>query len=174
MTEIEVLRGLRFTPEMFLKRMEHSKKLKKQGITVRQVNTIYSLCWIFQLRIRIPLTKKKDAYAGYYAGFDESVMSPGKLARLPSAEKHEVAEEQILGAKLTEQEALDRIWEYNKVGVMRKYRVLSAPPEVEDYKVDRYYKPLFVFEFYNSVLKEKKYRVLDSLTGDLEEIEITG
>lgn len=35
------------------------------------------------------------------------------------------------------------------------------------------YKPLYLFEFYNTELDEKKYKVLDSLTGDLEDIQIT-
>lgn len=52
MAEIKVLKGLRYTPDMFLKRMAKSKKLK-DTITVRYVTTLYSLCWIFQLRIAL-------------------------------------------------------------------------------------------------------------------------
>ena len=82
--KIDVLRGLRYSPEMFLKRMEKSKKL--DGITIRHVNTLYSLCWVFQFLVALKATRKTTRYAGYYAGFDEIAMSPGKLAMLPSAE----------------------------------------------------------------------------------------
>lgn len=168
MAEIEVLQGVRYQPEMFLKRMRKSRHLK--NITCRHVNTIYSLCWVFQFRIGLQASKKVRRYAGYYAGFDESVMSPGKLAMLPSAKKQEVDDCCILADKLTEDEAVREAWEYNKKGIMRKYRTLYAAPELEDYVADRYYKPMYVFEFHNLELDEKKYRVLDSLTGDLEEI----
>ena len=88
MSEIKVIKGLRYTPEMFLKRMEKSKNLK--NISVRQVNTLYSLCWVFQFRIALQATRKTTRYAGYYAGFDEIAMSPGKIAMLPSWEEAEV------------------------------------------------------------------------------------
>ena len=170
MATIHVLKGLRFMPEMFLKRMNKSKRLR--NIEVTHVNTIYSLCWIFQFRILLRATRKTTRYGGYYAGFDESVMSPGKLARLPSAEEQEVDDATVLADKLTEEEALERTWVYNKRGILRKFRNLYAPPELADYVVERYYKPLYLFSFYNTELDETKYRVLDSLTGDLEEIDI--
>ena len=170
MSRIPILKGVRFTPEMFLKRMERSRKLKQ--IRVRHANTIYSPCWIFQFRVAIPVTKKTTRYAGYYAGFDESVMAPGKLAILPAAEETEVDPVQILEDKLTEEQALQEAWEYNKTGIIRKFRALKAPPQLEDYVAERCYKPLYIFEFYNPELDEKKYRVLDSLTGDLEAISI--
>lgn len=107
MAEIKVLKGLRYTPDMFLKRMEKSKKLK-DTITVRYVTTLYSLCWIFQLRIALQATRKTTRYAGYYAGFDEIAMTPGKLAMLPSCEPQDVAEACILQDKLTEEEALQK------------------------------------------------------------------
>lgn len=157
---------------MFLKRMAKSKKLK-DTITVRYVTTLYSLCWIFQLRIALQATRKTTRYAGYYAGFDEIAMTPGKLAMLPSCEPQDVAEACILQDKLTEEEALRKSWEYNKTGIFRKFRNLNAPPVLEEYVTERMYKPLYLFEFYNTELDEKKYKVLDSLTGDLEDIQIT-
>ena len=165
MAEINVLKGLRYTPEMFLKRMAKSRKLKNT-ITVRHVNTLYSLCWIFQFRIALQATRKTTRYAGYYAGFDEIAMTPGKLAMLPSCEPAEVADACVLQDKLTEEEALQRSWEY------RKFRNLNAPPVLEEYMAERMYKPLYLFEFHNTELDEKKYKVLDSLTGDLEDIDI--
>lgn len=168
--KINVLNGLRYTPEQFLARMNRSKKMR--GIHVRQVNTLYSLCWIFQLRISVKVTKKKSRYAGYYAGFDESVMTPGKLAVLPSYETREVFAEQIIEDRLTEEEALRRTWEYNRTGVIRKYRILSAVPQIEDYVPERCYKPMYLFEFHHLVRDEKKYMVLDSLTGDLEPVAV--
>lgn len=169
--KIAVLRGVRYTPDHYLKRME--KSLARRGIEVRCVNTIYSLCWIFQFRIRFPMKHGKDGYGGYYAGYDESVMTPGKLAFLPEAEETEVRSEQILADRLTEQEALELSWKYNKRGIFRKFRSLSAPPELADHVTERMYKPMYVFEYHNTELDEKKYRVMDSLTGDLEEITIT-
>ncbi len=171
MAEINVLKGLRYTPEMFLKRMAKSRKLKNT-ITVRHVNTLYSLCWIFQFRIALQATRKTTRYAGYYAGFDEIAMTPGKLAMLPSCEPAEVADACVLQDKLTEEEALQRSWEYNKTGIFRKFRNLNAPPVLEEYMAERMYKPLYLFEFHNTELDEKKYKVLDSLTGDLEDIDI--
>lgn len=170
MTQIEVLKGVRYKPEQFLKRMEKSKHLA--GITCRQVSTLYSLCWVFQLRIGLQASKRTKRYAGYYAGFDESVMAPGKLAMLPAVQSQEVDPCFILEDKLTEDEALRQTWEYNKTGIFRKFRNLYAPPELEEYVVNRYYKPLYVFEFHNLELDQRKYRVLDSLTGDLEEISV--
>jgi hypothetical protein len=170
MSEIMVLKGLRYTPEMFLDRMNRSKKL--ENITCRHINTIYSLCWIFQFRVAIQVSKKTTRYAGYYAGYDESVLSPGKIAVLPSAEPLETDDVCILHDKLTEEEALDQAWEYNKKGIIRKYKSIYAPPVLEDHRTDRFYKPLYVFEFHNLSLDEKKYKVLDSLTGDLDDIRI--
>lgn len=167
---IEVLNGVRYQPEQFLARMEKSNRLK--GVKVCHVNTIYSLCWVFQYRIRMQASKKSVRYGGYYAGFDESVMAPGKLAMLPSATSMEVPDECVLADKLTEEEALRESWEYNKRGVLRKFRNLYAAPELEDYVAERFYKPLYVFSFYHEEYGETKYRVLDSLTGDLEEIQL--
>ena len=169
--KIDVLRGLRYSPEMFLKRMKKSRKL--DGITVRYVNTLYSLCWVFQFRVALKATRKTTRYAGYYAGFDEIAMSPGKLAMLPSAEEIEVDEACILADKLTEAEALQSAWDYNVTGINRKFRNLNAPAVLEDHITKRMYKPLYLFEFHNLELDEKKYKVLDSLTGDLEDIYIT-
>ncbi len=112
MSEIKVIKGVRYTPEMFLKRMARSKRL--ENIKVRHMNTLYSLCWIFQLRIAIRVTKKTTRYAGYYAGFDEIAMTPGKLAMLPSWELSDVLAQCVLQDKLTEDQALERTWEYNK------------------------------------------------------------
>lgn len=170
MAEIMVLKGLRYTPEMFLSRMERSKKL--QGISIRLANTIYSPCWIFQFRVGLQATKKTRRYAGYYAGFDESVMSPGKIALLPTAEALEVPDHCILSDKLTEEEALQRAWDYNKQAIIRKFRVLRSAPELEDHVTEKYYKPLYIFEFHNLELDEKKYKYLDSLTGDLDDIHV--
>jgi hypothetical protein len=171
MAKIEVLNGIRYKPEQFIKRMNRSKKL--EGIECRHINTLYSLCWIFQLRIMLQATKKTCRYAGYYAGFDESVLSPGKLAFLPSATEKEVDDICVMADKLTEEEALAKTWEYNKMGVLRKFKNLYAPPELEDYVAERFYKPLYVFEFYNPEVDETKYKILDSLTGDLDDINIT-
>lgn len=171
MTEINILKGLRYSPEMFLNRMARSKKL--QGITCRHINTVYSLCWVFQFRIAIPVSRKTTRYAGYYAGFDESVLSPGKLSHLPAGELNSVEDVCVLADKLTEGEALQKAWEYNRTAILRKYKSLYAAPVLEDHVTERFYKPLYIFEFYNSAVDEKKYKVLDSLTGDLDDIRIT-
>lgn len=168
MAQIEVLKGVRYRPEMLIKRMSRSKNM--ENIQCRHVSTLYSLCWVFQFRIGLQASKRTRRYAGYYAGFDESVMSPGKIAMLPTAELQQVEDCCVIEDKLSEEEALARAWEYNKRGILRKFRNLYAPPELEEYVADRYYKPMYVFEFHNLELDERKYMTLDSLTGDLEEI----
>lgn len=173
-TEIMVLSGLRFTPEQFLAKMEKSRKLKKQGVICRYVTTAYGLCWIFQFRVKLQATQNTSRYIGYYAGFDETVMSPGKLALIPGAKPEKVNSKLILADRLTEAEALERAWDYNRQGIIRKYRILQNPPILEDHVTDRYYKPLYMMEFYNSNSDERKYQMLDSLTGDLLGIQLKG
>lgn len=170
MKAINVITGVRFKPEHFLERMSKSKKLSHLAIS--HVNTIYSLCWVFQFRVALPVTKKTTRYAGYYGGFEESSMVPGKLRFLPAFQELEVDDSQILADKLTEEEALRLTWEYNKMDIIRKFRSLNAPPQRESYQAERLYKPLYVMRFYNKDLQETKYKVLDSLTGDLEDILI--
>lgn len=171
MPEIAVIKGLKYTPDMFLKRMGKMKNMK--GITCTHVNTLYSLCWVFQFRVALKTFGDTTRYAGYYAGFDEVVMSPGKIAMLPTAEQKEVPEACILADKLTEAEAIQEAWTYNLQGITRKFRQLYAPPELEDCRTERMYKPLYLFQFHNQALNEKKYKVLDSLTGDLLDINIS-
>ena len=80
MKSISVLTGVRFQPEHFLQHMKKSKKFSY--IDFSYVDTLYSPCWVFQLRVAIPVTKSVKRYAGYYAGFEESTMTPS--ARVPS------------------------------------------------------------------------------------------
>ena len=138
MAQIEVLKGVSYRPEMLLKRMSRSKNM--ENIQCRHVSTLYSLCWVFQFRIGLQASKRTRRYAGYYAGFDESVMSPGKIAMLPTAGLQQVEDCCVIEDKLSEEEALARAWEYNKRGILRKFRNLYAPPELEEYVADRYYK----------------------------------
>lgn len=168
MESIPVLTGVRFKPEHFLEHMQKSKKLSY--IEFSYVDTLYSPCWVFQLRVALPVTKTIVRYAGYYAGFEESTMTPGKLARLPGSHAVEVDESRILPRRLTEKEALDQAWEYNKLGVIRKFRSLNAPPVLADYKAECVFKPMYLLRFYNNELDEEKYKVMDSLSGDLEDI----
>ncbi|MCI9671333.1 MAG: hypothetical protein HFF49_07220 [Lawsonibacter sp.] len=168
MKTIHVITGVRFKPEHFLERMAKSKKLSH--LEISHVNTIYSLCWVFQFRVALPVTKRTTRYAGYYGGFEESSMVPGKLRFLPAFQELEVEDSQILAEKLTEEEALCKTWEYNKMDIIRKFRSLNAPPQRESYQTERLYKPLYVMRFYNKDVQETKYKVLDSLTGDLEDI----
>lgn len=170
MKTINVITGVRFKPEHFLERMAKSKKLFH--LEISHANTIYSLCWVFQFRVALPVTKKTTRYAGYYGGFEESSMVPGKLRFLPAFQELEVEDSQILADKLTEEEALCLTWEYNKTDIIRKYRSLNAPPQRESHRTERLYKPLYVMRFYNKNVQETKYKVLDSLTGDLEDILI--
>ena len=98
MKSISVLTGVRFQPEHFLQHMKKSKKFSY--IDFSYVDTLYSPCWVFQLRVAIPVTKSVKRYAGYYAGFEESTMTPGKLSRLPGSHPVEVAEQAILPSRL--------------------------------------------------------------------------
>lgn len=170
MESISVLTGVRFQPEHFLAHMKKSKKLSY--IDFSYVDTLYSPCWVFQLRVALPVTKKVKRYAGYYAGFEESTMTPGKLTRLPGSHTVEVDESRILPTKLTEEQALAQAWDYNKLWVIRKFKSLNAPPELEDHKAECVYKPMYLMRFYNRELGETKYKVMDSLSGDLEDIEL--
>lgn len=170
MKTIKVITGVRFQPEHFLQRMEKSKKLSY--IEFSHVNTVYSLCWVFQFRVALPVTRKITRYAGYYAGFEESTMTPGKLRVLPASREMEVEDSQVLAARLTQEQALKASWDYNKLGILRKFKSLSAPPVLEEYVVEQLYKPMYVMRFYNKELGEAKYKVLDSLSGDLESIQI--
>lgn len=170
MKSIQVLTGVRYKPEQFLAHMNKKKKLAY--IEFSHVNTVYSLCWVFQFRVALPVTSKTTRYAGYYGGYEESTMVPGKLKYLPSFEIQEVEESQILADKLTEEKAAQLTWTYNKRDIIRKYRSLHEPPILEKRKTERVYKPMYVIRFYNKELKESKYKVLDSLSGDLEDIQI--
>ena len=79
----------------------------------------------------------------------------------------------VLRDKLTEEDALQRAWDYNREFILKKFRNLYAVPELEDHVTERFYKPVYLIEFYNPELDEKKYKVLDSLTGDLDDIFLT-
>lgn len=168
MKSISVLTGVRFQPEHFLQHMKKSKKFSY--IDFSYVDTLYSPCWVFQLRVAIPVTKSVKRYAGYYAGFEESTMTPGKLSRLPGSHPVEVAEQAILPSRLTEDQVLKQAWDYNKLWVVRKFKCLYAPPELEDHKTELVYKPMYLMRFYNRDLDEEKYKVMDSLSGDLEDL----
>lgn len=99
-------------------------------------------------------------------------MVPGKLNLLPSYQVMQVEDSQVLSDKLTEAQALDQAWDYNKVGIIRKFKSLNAPPILENYVAEKLYKPMYVIRFYNRDIQESKYKVLDSLSGDLEEISV--
>ena len=172
MKSIKVITGVRFKPEHFLNHMAKAKKLSY--IEFSHVNTAYSLCWVFQFRVAFPVSKKTTRYLVYYGGFEESVMAPGMLRTLPASQEMEVEDSQVLADKLTEEQAKDLCWKYNKMGIIRKYKSLHAPPELERYVVERVYKPMYVMRFFNKDLKEIKYKVLDSLSGDLEDIIVQG
>ena len=60
MKSISVLTGVRFQPEHFLQHMKKSKKFSY--IDFSYVDTLYSPCWVFQLRVAIPVTKSVKRY----------------------------------------------------------------------------------------------------------------
>lgn len=169
MEQIAVITGIRYKPEQVIKRLE--KKKTCSYISVRQASVLYSPCWVFEFRVKLQASRHTSRYAGYYAGLDEMNMAPGKIQILPRTEPLEVPDCQILKNKATEEEAVGLAWEYNKKWITIKYKSLYAPPVLEEYKLHFCYKILYVMEFYNRKLEEKKYMVLDSLTGDLERIE---
>ncbi|MBQ0079367.1 MAG: hypothetical protein KBS66_05720, partial [Eubacterium sp.] len=142
------------------------------GVECKHTGTIYSLCWVFQIRIGMKVSGKVTRYAGYYAGFDEISMAPGKIAMLPSSEEKEVGKTSVLADKVTEKQALKSAWEANETAIIRKFRQLNATPKIEGYVAERLYKPLYVFEFTSPDGKQKKYKALDSLTGDLVDMNL--
>lgn len=170
MESINVITGIRYRPEAFLNHMKKSKKFSH--IEFSCAGTVYSPCWVFQLRVALPVNRRITRYAGYYAGFEESTMTPGKLAVLPGYHEEAVDESHILPNRITEQQARDQVWDYNKLGIIRKFKSLNAPPVLEDYKAECLYKPMYLIRFYHKELQEEKFKVLDSLSGDLEDIEL--
>lgn len=171
MRKIEVMKGVRFQPEHLIGRL--GKKKKYKHLVCRHVSTIYSPCWIFEFRVLLRASKHTSRYAGYYAGVDEINMAPGKIQLMPSAQTETVPDHAVLANKSTEEYAVRLAWEYNRSWITIKYKNLYAPPVLEQYKTHLYYKPMYVMEFYNQAVHEKKYMVLDSLTGDLEHITTT-
>lgn len=169
MEQIMVMTGIRYKPEQLIGSFQ--KKKKYAHLTLRHVSTLYSPCWIFELRICLRASKNASRYAGYYAGVDEINMAPGKIQLLPGAEKQEVSEYSILKRKCEEKQAVSLAWEYNKKWITIKFKNLYAPPVLEEYRTHLYYKILYMIEFYNAERDDMKYMVLDSLTGDLENIE---
>lgn len=169
MAQISVITGVRFKPEQLIERL--NKKKKYSYLSLRQAAVLYSPCWVFEFRVELKASKHASRYAGYYAGVDEVSMAPGKILLLPKAEAREVSDCQILKNKATEEEAVRLAWEYNKKWITIKYKSLYAPPVLEQYKLHFYHKILYVIEFYNRELADKKYMVLDSLTGDLDRLE---
>lgn len=170
MKQICVINGVRYGPEHFLKHMAKQKKLSY--IEFSHVSTLYSLCWVFQFRVLLQVNKKTERYAGYYGGLEESTMMPGKLSRLPFGKLMEIEENCILSDKLTEEKALSMTWEHNKLAILRKFKNLYAPPVMADHVTERIYKPMYVIRFHNKELNEDKYKLLDSLSGDLVDISV--
>lgn len=170
MRQIEVITGVRFRPEQVINSL--SKKKKYKHIKCTYVNSIYSPCWVLEFRVLLQASPNTTRYAGYYAGIDELNLTPGKIQMLPSAENMNVDDFTILENKVDEKTAVDMAWEYNKNWIIIKFKNLYAPPVLEQYKLHLYYKVLYVIEFCNLELGEKKHLALDSLTGDLEPIAI--
>ena len=170
MKKINVMTGIRFKPEHLIERL--GRKKRYANLCCRHVSTVYSPCWIFEFRVLLQASKHTSRYAGYYAGVDEVNMIPGKIQLLPGAEEMEVPEYTVQKNKGDEKQAVGMAWNYNKNWITIKYKNLYAPPVLEEYRTHLYYKILYVMEFYNKERGEKKYMVLDSLTGDLEKIAI--
>ena len=168
MEKINVMTGVRFKPEHLIERIGRKKKF--HHLLCRHVSTIYSPCWIFEFRVLLQAAKNASRYAGYYAGVDEINMTPGKIQILPGTELREVPSCTVLERKSDEKKAADMAWNYNKSWITIKYKNLYAPPVLEEYRTHLYYKILYLMEFYNQDCGERKYMVLDSLTGDLENI----
>ena len=123
MKNIEIITGVRFKPEYFINKISKSKKL--QGINCSHINTIYSPCWVFELRVILHATKKTTRYAGYYGGLEETSMSPGKLRIIPSTEERDIEDFNILADKVTEEEAVKLVWNYNKNWISMKFKNLN-------------------------------------------------
>ena len=49
-------------------------------------------------------------------------------------------------------------------------QLLSLIHILEDHKTELVYKPMYLMRFYNRDLDEEKYKVMDSLSGDLEDL----
>lgn len=172
MTEIPVIQGTRFTPDALIARMSRNKKLRH--IRCKPVTVLYSTCWIFAFHIDFAVSKKHVRHAGWYGGVDEQTAAPGVVQRMPETAPVEARDFQILPGKLTREQAEELAWQYNLRWIKKKHRMLFAPPVRADVEVHKYYKPVYLLEFYNEALDQTLYKAMDSLTGDMETVKTEG
>lgn len=170
MPEINVIRGIKYKPDMLIRKVSSTEKYK--SISCRYVDVLYSPCWIFAFGALFRLHGDKRKYVGYLSGVDELSLSPGTVANMPQTEKVEADDKNILCDKLLKEEAEDRAWEYSKKWIIRKNRVLFCTPERTETHCFKVYKVLYLFEFHNRDTDCTFYKAMDSLTGDLENIEL--
>ena len=95
-----------------------------------------------------------------------------RFTALPETEEIKVMEKNVLSDKITEARAEELAWEYSKRWVIRKNRILHKVPEKTQTHSYKVYKPLYLFEFYKKEEERTFYKIMDSLTGDLENIEL--
>lgn len=171
MLNIKVIKGIRYTPEKLTAAIGKNKRLAH--IECTPVNILYSPCWIFAFHVAFELTKKHTRHVGFWGGVDEIKATPGLIRELPEWEETQAAEINVLPDKMSEEEAADLAWNYNKRWVARKHRMLIFGPPIRT-RTDTYklYKPVYMLKFYNRDLDQTLFKALDSLTGELENIVV--
>ena len=170
MLSINVLKGVKYVPETLVNKISSSNKHRL--IDCRYIDVLYSPCWIFAFGAVIRFSQAKQKFVGYLGGVDELTLSPGTVTALPETEEIKVMEKNVLSDKITEARAEELAWEYSKRWVIRKNRILHKVPEKTQTHSYKVYKPLYLFEFYKKEEERTFYKIMDSLTGDLENIEL--
>lgn len=168
MAVISVIQGTRYTPGRLIAQMARNRKLSH--IECTPVNVMYSPCWVFAFSVSFALTRRYTRRVGWYGGLDEQHVVPGVVHCMPETAEITADEAQILPDKLTREQAEQMAWEYNKRWIRKKYRILFSPPVKTAAEASKYYKPVYLLKFDNKTLGQTLYKAMDSLSGDLENL----
>lgn len=164
MSAIQVIQGTAVSAEKFI------EYLKKKNITCKYVTTLYSPCWIISFKIALPRILFGPRIVWYLAGVDELHLTPGKVARVPLTETVEVEPISILEQKIKEEEACQMAWDESKRWIIKRFRAINQRPSLLKKNILICYKPLYLLRIDTPQSNGGIYKVLDSLTGDLENI----
>ncbi len=168
MTKISLIQGTPYSSEKIIEKIRHNKKLNH--IRCREVGTVYGVCWIFSFHIKLKFLNRFERFVGWYGGLDELTSSPGVVNEIPKTKLIQVQDINILPDKLSAEMAENITWTYNLRWIKKRYRVLFSSINKIKTDINKYYKPIYIIEFYNEKLNQKLYKYLDSLNGDLSSI----
>ena len=170
MENINAISNGKIKYEQFIKRLNNNQRLKH--IECNYISTLYSPCWIFKFEIGFKLPGVKTAHTGCLSGVDELNLTPGLIDPMPQIKVLKVDKYQIIPYKLTTESAEEIAWNYSKKWVIRKNKILFAVPMRQQTKTLIVHKALYILKFHNRKLDQTLYKVLDSLTGDIDNLLI--